>query len=53
VIRPGSGHVPVTARSRLIEFAATERVKTLLHARNAAAVRKRKTQAIVAIVLLP
>jgi hypothetical protein len=51
VIRPRGGRVPVTAGPRLIEFAGPERVRSLLLAPNARAVRQRKTQAIVAIVL--
>jgi hypothetical protein len=39
------------AGPRLIEFAGPERVRRLLPAPNAVAVRKRKTKAIVAIVL--
>jgi hypothetical protein len=53
VIRPRDGRVPVTSGPRLIEFAGLERVRCLLQAPNARAVRKPKTQAIVAIVLEP
>jgi hypothetical protein len=53
VIRSRKGRVPVTAGPRLIEFAGPERVRRLLAAPNAVAVRKRKTQDIVAILLEP
>ena len=53
MIRPREGRVPVTAGPRLIEFAGPECARQLLMAPNAVAVRKRKTKAIVAIVLEP
>jgi hypothetical protein len=53
VIRSRKGRVPVTAGPRLIEFAGPERVRRLLAAPNAVAVRHRKTQDIVAILLEP
>ena len=53
MIRPRGDRVPVTAGPRLIEFAGPERVRCLLAAPNARIIRKRKTQAIVAIVLEP
>ena len=53
MIPPREDRVPVTAGPRLIEFAGPERARQLLMAPNAIAVRKRKTQAIVAIVLEP
>jgi hypothetical protein len=45
--------IPVSSGPRLIEFAGPERVRHLLQAPNARVIRKRKTQAIVAIVLEP
>ena len=46
------GRVLVTAGPRIVEIAGPERVRQLLAAPNAVAVRKRKTGAIVAIQLL-
>ena len=46
------GRILVTAGPRIVEIAGPERVRQLLAAPNAVAVRKRKTGAIVAIQLL-
>ena len=46
------GRILVTAGPRIVEIAGPERVRQLLTAHNAVAVRKRKTGAIVAIQLL-
>jgi hypothetical protein len=53
VSRHHGNRIPVSSGPRLIEFAGPERVRCLLQAPNARIVRKRKTQAIVAIVLEP
>ena len=46
------GRILVTAGPRIVEIAGPERVRQLLAAPNAVAVRKRKTGAVVAIQLL-
>jgi hypothetical protein len=46
-----NGRILVTAGPRIVEIAGPERVRQLLAAPNAVAVRKRKTGAIVAIQL--
>ena len=46
------GRILVTAGPRIVEIAGPERVRQLLAAPNAVAVRKRKTGAILAIQLL-
>jgi hypothetical protein len=46
------GRILVTAGPRIVEIAGPERVRQLLAAPNAVAVRQRKTGAIVAIQLL-
>ena len=46
------GRILVTAGPRIVEIAGPERVRQLLTAPNAVAVRKRKTGAVVAIQLL-
>jgi hypothetical protein len=51
VIQPRGNRVPVTCGPRLIEFAGPERARCLLMAPNARAVFKRKTKALVCIVL--
>ena len=47
-----NGRILVTAGPRIVEIAGPERVRQLLAAPNAVAVRKRKTGAVVAIQLL-
>jgi hypothetical protein len=53
VIRTRGNRIPVSSDPMLIEFAGPERVRFLLGAPNARIVRKRKTRAIVAMVLEP
>ena len=53
MFRPRGNRIPVSSGPRIVEFAGPERVRYLLLAPNAKVVRRRKTQAIVAIVLEP